>query len=69
MYVFSGKICKAYEKDVSGHEGILVKVAWNRLGPCFQTQLFSCWRGVAYVFFLLHTGWDAGAAKDREVTS
>lgn len=42
LYVFSGKVCKAYEKDVSGHKGILVKVAQNRLCPFFHTQLFSC---------------------------
>lgn len=44
LYVFSGKVCEAYEKDVSGHKGILVKVAQNRLCPFFHTQLFSCCR-------------------------
>ena len=31
LYLFSGKMCRAYEKYVSGHGGILVKVAQNRL--------------------------------------
>ena len=47
-YVFSGNICKAYEKDVSGHEGILVKVPQNRLCPFFHSQLFSCWGGLCF---------------------
>lgn len=54
LYIFSGKMCRACKKDVSGHEGILVKIAQNRLRfRC--TQVFSSCRRTDF----FQTRWDA----------